>query len=471
VTRRQSHQFRLATVLSARASYVAVILFATIVEVARHPQLSGASARFAFAFRHPVDWSIAIDVLRNILLFAGLGAIWLVTSHVGRLRDAILRATVVGFCLSISVETLQVFTAERVASRMDVYTNTFGASAGALGAGVLVAMVRAMRGHKTAIGVPMFLFAVGQLGALLAEALAPLDRYVVGGVIRGGPRQRLATSLLGADPLALSQLSLLDAMLALPAGAFTAIALLELGAGRALAGVSAAAIGAWSLTLVEGVHGTAGQPISLNLLLSRVLGFATGGVLAMLITPALGRAVAGVQRARLVGAVLVLTLVAWTWRPFLPRTSLAEIAQQFSRIHWMPLGAAPYTLGLLSIGHVIHLASLGVTVGALLAVWPVRARGPFSYVWPAAWLAAALELGHAFLVPRFVDVTGFLLLFAGAWLGDAVVRRAGFTRYGVLLGSADLGADATTAAVTSGPRDEATAPPNDDDDGRRRRPR
>ena len=52
-----------------------------------------------------------------------------------------------------------------------------------------------------------------------------------------------------------------------------------------------------------------------------------------------------------------------------------------------------------------------------------------------AILAAVVEAGHALVAGRIVDITGFLILFAGAWLGDAVVRRAGFTRYGEMLDS------------------------------------
>src|SRR5205085_1288827 len=79
--------------------------------------------RLARAFTPSLGWRDAIDGLRNTVLFAGLGAVWVVTSRSGNVRAEIRQATVVGLALSASVEGLQVFSPVRTASILDVTTN------------------------------------------------------------------------------------------------------------------------------------------------------------------------------------------------------------------------------------------------------------------------------------------------------------------------------------------------------------
>src|SRR6478672_8974657 len=117
---------RLATMLSARAAYIAIILIATLANLEPDWNDGLASQRLARALEPHVAWSDTIDALRNILLFAGFGAVWEVTSPQGRLRDAIWRATLYGCLLSTTVETLQLFSPVRFASILDVMTNTAG---------------------------------------------------------------------------------------------------------------------------------------------------------------------------------------------------------------------------------------------------------------------------------------------------------------------------------------------------------
>lgn len=433
LTRRSEHRFHLATVRTARAAYVALILVATVVEAVSHPQLAGAVARFRYALEPRLSWGDAYDALRNVLLFSGLGATWLVTSPPTRLRDAVWRATVVGFVLSASVEFVQIFSARRVASIADVTTNTTGAFLGALAAGLLVAAVRARRGHRTTLGIPFFLFAIAQFGAVLAERLAPrFDVSVLSGA-HGDPLQRLAFTWHAASPMAITHLALGGIVLAIPAGAFAYVAWIELGAkrSRALAWTS---LGGMALTLlVEVAHGGVGMPVDLAAAAASGVGVIVGALLAATLEARL-HPMEGVTRARIVAVTTLASTVLWSWRPFIPRTSADAMAAALGRTVWLPIHAHPYTANLLGVAQVLQLAALGFSLGALLAVWPLRVKGVLGYVWPAALFAAFIELGHAALAAREVDITGFLLLFAGAWLGDAVVRRAGFRQYGTLLG-------------------------------------
>ena len=420
--------------LSARVSYVLLILIATIVEVGRYPDLGGALSRLRYAVDPALNWHDAYDALRNVFLFSGLGAIWLVTSPSTRLRNALWRATAVGFVLSLAVEGLQLFTAARVASVADLVTNTLGTFAGALGAGLLVAAVRIKRGHRTTLGIPFFLFAIGHFGALLSEVLAPRFGSDALAGMAGGPRARIARAMHAAIPFDWGRLSALDILLALPAGAFSHAALVELGVPRWIAVLAVAIGGGLLVFAIEVSHGTAGLAVNWNAAVAAVLGLLVGAALAA-ISITFARTVQGVRRARLVASLTVASILLWCWRPFLPRASGSEILAALVPMRFQPLREYPYSAGLLGVAQVVQLASLGFLVGVLLAVWPLRARGPLSYVWPAAMLAGAVELGHLLIAGRIIDVTGFLLLFAGAWLGDAVVRRAGFTPYGEMLDS------------------------------------
>lgn len=432
MTQRKAHQFRLATILSARGGYLAVILLATIVEVVANPELSGLRSRLRFALNPPLGWASAYDALRNVLLFAGLGAIWLVTSPPTRLRVAVLRATAVGAALSGTVEVLQLFTDQRFASMADVVTNTVGGFVGALAAGVLVAAVRWQRGHRSTLGVPLFLFAIGHLGAVLSETLTPLFGSVPRPGIFGGPRTRLR-AMLGEAHWHAGATSVFDFALAMPAGAFGVAALMELGMAGPRALILTSLLGAVGILAVEVSHGALGLPIEWTIVLTRSAGLVVGAIISLLVRPTVHRR-QGVHRARMIALLTVLATALWCWRPLIPRESAREIVQGIANTAWLPLREWPYRASLLGVSQVVQLASLGFMAGALLAVWPLRSRGPLSYVWPAAVLAALIELGHAFIAGRIVDVTGFLLLFAGAWLGDAVVRRAGFTAYGEMLG-------------------------------------
>ncbi|HMC19888.1 MAG TPA: hypothetical protein VKH16_11690, partial [Gemmatimonadales bacterium] len=106
--------------VAARWGYVAVVLLATLTQLHPSPDLTAAGARLARAFTPSLGWRDAIDGLRNTVLFAGLGAVWVVTSPSGAVRAEIRRATLVGLALSATVEGLQVFSPVRTASIVDV---------------------------------------------------------------------------------------------------------------------------------------------------------------------------------------------------------------------------------------------------------------------------------------------------------------------------------------------------------------
>src|SRR5690242_17198455 len=158
----------------ARWGYVAVVLLATLSQLHFSPDLAAAAERLLRAFTPSLGWRDAIDGLRNTVLFAGLGAVWVVTSRSGNVRAEIRRATIVGLALSATVEGLQVFSPVRTASIVDVTTNTLGAFLGSAAVAILIARLVAARGARSYLGVPIA-FVAGAYGVgVLCEALTPL---------------------------------------------------------------------------------------------------------------------------------------------------------------------------------------------------------------------------------------------------------------------------------------------------------
>ena len=74
------------------------------------------------------------DVVQNILLYLPFGVLGFLAAPRARGARRVLVVTLLGAALSIIVEALQLLTADRVASVVDVLTNTTGAFAGALAA-------------------------------------------------------------------------------------------------------------------------------------------------------------------------------------------------------------------------------------------------------------------------------------------------------------------------------------------------
>src|SRR5207237_8283037 len=105
---------------AARWGYVAVVLLATLTQLHFSSDLSAAAERLVRAFTPSLGWRDAIDGLRNTVLFAGLGAVWVVTSRSGNVRAEIRRARVVGLALSASGEALAGFAPVRTASSVAV---------------------------------------------------------------------------------------------------------------------------------------------------------------------------------------------------------------------------------------------------------------------------------------------------------------------------------------------------------------
>jgi len=416
--------------LLARAAYVGVVLLATLTRLDFSPDLGAAAVRLSRAFTLSLEWRDAIDGLRNLALFAGLGAVWVVTSISGKVRQEVWRSTLWGCAISVTVEGLQAFSPVRTASIIDVTTNTLGTLGGAVVVAMLITEVVRSRGARSYLGIPTFLVAGSYLLATISESLTPLFRSEPVKGVYGGPMVRLRAMLALATPLTLAQIPLSDIPLYAPAGFLAVMWLAEAGrdASRGWRGVAiVGAIGAFTLELA---HGGLGVIIRWEGAATDALSLAFGAWAAARWLPAATQAFRGASRARAATYAYAALLVFWGWRPFYPRVDGDAILAQLTIPHLVPLESLADRADVFSALHVTQQFLLYLPLGALLAVWPLRKRGWWGGLKPALLLAAVLELGHLVLDDRFFDVTNALIAAAGLAIGWVVLRRSGYPVYG-----------------------------------------
>lgn len=412
--------------MAARAAYVCVVLLATLTSLHVDPD----PGRTALRLWHALHWATrgidVVDAARNVALFAGFGVVFLVTTGREHPWRAVRRITLEGFALSVSVEAAQLLSAHRTSSINDVTTNTIGAFLGAASMVIAVQLLRRGRRMRTLAGVPMFAFATSYAGVIIAEAFSPLYRRDANPGVGGSIVNRLVNALHYIRPLEAVRMSLLDIALFAPAGALAVAALAELGLPYGVACIVTALGGAALSGLVEVLHGIAGQPIEVSAIASHALGIAIGAVAAWRLVPRVASHPRTRWRGRLLLVMYTLLLVAWAWRPFLPRTAVAEIRGQVTVSHLTPLGVLGASEDLFGVMDLAEQFFLYLPLGLLLAVWPLRRRGALSALLPGLWLALALELGQIFVRDRIFDVTDLLTQCAAVAVGYAVAVRAGY---------------------------------------------
>lgn len=421
----------------ARLAYVGVICLATLTGLAFDPSLADVPPRLQRAlilvphFFNPPDW---IDGARNVLLFLGFGAVWVATSRLVRPWLTILRVTVIGCLLSMSVETVQLFSPLRNSSLFDVSTNTLGALLGAWGTFVLLRAVQRRRGTRMYIGMPAGIFALAYATAIAAEAFFPLLREPTLPNVVSGIRSRIAEGLAAFDASTLLAVPVTDLFLYLPVGVFAVAAAAEAGIAFSTAWPVVAIFGAIVMAALEVVHAVALEPVNAGALAVHVVAITLGAILAVRALPRFAKL--GQQERPLfaLGAYAVLVAM-WSWRPFRLELSAQAMAEQFTREHVIPLAALAIRGDLFSVTDVVAQCLLFVPIGALLAVWPLRRSGFLRKMLPAVYLSVVLEVGKIAVADRFMDVTHILIQCAGAGIGYALMRLAGFRPYGELLGS------------------------------------
>jgi glycopeptide antibiotics resistance protein len=416
--------------IASRAAYVAVVLLATLTDLHFSGDLAAASERLARALTFSLAWRDAVDGLRNIALFAGLGGVWVATSLTGRVRGEILRATVLGVSISVMVEGLQCFSPVRTASLVDVTTNTLGAFSGALGVALLIAALRHAKGARSYLGVPAFLLAGAYGLAALCEATTPLFHSEPVPGADGGPLDRLRMMLRLARPFSADELRWLDIPLFAVAGFLAVMLLGELGRDRRRAWPVVSVLGSALVVAAHFSHGLFALPIRWEAAAGDALALTAGAVAAHHWLARLTQSLRGATRARAAIFAYGGVLVLWGWRPLMPETHLQAIASQFKVTRFVPLASLAERVDVFSAVHVAQQFLLYLPLGAILAVWPLRLAGRWSNLWPGIGLAFAIELGHIVIVDRFFDVTNALIACAGLGIGWIVMRRSGFDPHG-----------------------------------------
>lgn len=423
-------------VLAARLAYVAVLAAATLSPF--HFSLAGRSVgqelSHAFAFQYSAG--TAIDAVQNVLLFAGWGALWATTSRPASLVETVRLPAVTGALLSLAAETLQLFIPERDTSVLDVLTNTAGAALGAVAIALAVQTARAGRSRRSYVGLPAAGFALTYLGAAAAEALLPLQytAELPTGADQAPQLHRMHAAAPRWDWTALWRLPLTEVVLFFPLGVFGVMALAELGDSHWSAARRVIGWGAAGSVLLELSHPPLGLPIDPGAALAHILGIALGAAACARWLPAFSRNVRGRGRPALVLLAYALVIAFWAWRPFTLETDPATLHQQFALERLIPLQGLAGRSDPASVAEILRPFFLFAPIGGLLAVWPLRRRGPLAAWLPALYLAVVTETLQGFVSGRFFDGTDLVVQIAAAAIGWAVVRQAGYQPHGAVLG-------------------------------------
>ena len=424
------HQYVLA-----RLACVGIVLIATLTQLDFSADLAAAAVRLARAFTPSLGWRDAIDGVRNLALFGGLGAVWVVTSFSGKVRQDVVRATLVGLALSVTVEGLQVFSPVRTASIVDVTTNTVGTLGGAALFAALITRVVRARGGRSYLGLPALVPAGSYLLAVVCEAVTPLFRSEPVKGIYGGPLTRWHAMMALAFPLSFGALPLGDVFLYAPAGWLAVMWLAEWGWTAERSWPAVALFGAGAALVLEVGHGALGVTVRWEAVLVHGVSIAFGAWAAWRWLPAVTQKFRGARRAAAMFLAYSALLIVWGWRPFYPRIDPAEIAGQFTLASVIPLESLAGRADVFSALHVVQEFVLYLPLGALLAVWPLRSTGRWSGMKPALWLAVGVELGHIVIAERLFDGTNALIALAGVLMGWVVLRRSTYPVYGEALPS------------------------------------
>jgi glycopeptide antibiotics resistance protein len=420
--------------LATRLAYVGIVLLATLADLGFSGDLAKASERLVRAFTPSLEWRDAIDVLRNLVLFAGLGTVWVVTSSSEDVRREIWRATLAGFALSVTVEGLQVFSSVRVASIVDVTSNTLGALGGAIATVLLLFAVRKETAPKSYVGIPAVLVAGPYALAVLCEALTPLFHSEPLQGMSGGPLTRLRLALQVSLPLHWSEVVFTDIPLYAAGGFLCAVLLREIGRDSRRASAVVALVGGLLVLAAHVAHGMSGLQIRWEAATVDVLSVALGAWMARRWLSTLTLTLRDAALARAVICSYAALLLLWGWRPLLPEMRGDVILAQLTADQLVPLRSLSARVDLFSATHVVQQFLLYIPLGALLAVWPLRLKGRWAHLWPALWFAAVIELGHLVVVDRTLDTTNAMLACAGIGIGWVAAHRCGFRPLGEAMG-------------------------------------
>jgi glycopeptide antibiotics resistance protein len=411
-----------------RLAYVAIIAIATLTDVG-FPLGEQAQQSLDDALQTALTPMAVVDAIRNVVLFAGWGAVWAATAPAGAAAPILRNAVLTAALISASVESLQLFSTVRQPSIVDFVTNTGGALVGCVIVLSAIAYARAARNARSFVGIPAALFAIPYGLIVVLESFGSLFRQERL-PIWGGPLERFSVARARIEPSSLWSIPWFDILLFAPAGSFAVAALVERGLSYRGAAIAVTLLGSAALSMAEMSRGFAGYPIEYGPILAHAVGVAVGAVIAAAALPGLSVRLRGTERPLALLAFYSALVLLWSWRPFALEVSLAGIATKLSGEHMLPLRAYLDRVDLFTAIDVQISFLLFVPLGSVLAVWPLRLDGPLRHFLPGVYFAVAVELGQVLLRARWFDITDILVHSAAVVLGWVIVRRAGFRPYG-----------------------------------------
>ncbi len=407
-----------------RLAYLLCIAIATLLHVGFDPAPENVLWRLRRAIDPPAAFKDLVDAARNVALFLGWGATWVLTAPAPTTRRDVLVATLLGAIASLTVESIQLVSPLRTASMFDVATNTLGSLLGALTLWLVERRATVDMRRGTLIGVPGWLPGGAMLMTAVSLAFAPSSRatIVISWAASPFERARVVASSPAIDVQwhALS----VDAAAWLVVGVLVAAAISD-RTGR----VRRSQLVAWLLivpTLLWMAHlgramsGLQRESITWIVQSTAVAVGLLAGFAAM---PVWRRAVAArssraYQCAGLTAAVGALM----SWTPAWWVVVSANVAA-FSWRQLVPMMSLFQRQDLSSVFLVLQKAGIGAAVGACLAARK-RVGEPRPGVRGALLYAAILELGQLFVPGRYPDVTDVLITGAAAGLVAVLVARA-----------------------------------------------
>ncbi len=353
------------------------------------------------------------DVVQNVLLFVPFGVLGVLTLRGARSRGATLAIVVgLGAALSVMIETLQLWTIDRIAATSDVLSNLIGALAGAVGTVTAETTLNRLfrRLERTGIlTLPSFYPAMVATMVIVIAAWEPFDATLDVGSFAAKARA------LMRDPWQAGPIT--DEGIAVVQYALSSWVLARLAAEwRAHRPVA--------VTAIVGLIAAFGLEACQVIIASRMPSLEdavvrAGGVMIGLV---LSRTTKVEAHPRTWFVLLVLTTAAaaaiWMFSPFL-------MAPAYHSFGWFPFFGYYKHTTFETVSHVIELLLIYFPIG--FGAWLV-ARNPTiaTFVAIAATLVVAvpIEYGQGWFVGRYPDLTDIAVSVVGAVFGVLTARAA-----------------------------------------------
>ena len=407
-----------------RVAYLGCIVIATLLHLGFDASTPNVLLRMQRALDPPMGFKDIVDGARNIALFLGWGATWVLTSGAPSTRRDVAAATLAGLLASLSVETIQLFSQFRTASIADVATNTLGSLIGALALWLMEKRAISDMRRGTMIGIPGWLPASALLMTAFGLAFAPSSRASLIVAWARSPMERAAvvaeTAAIDVPWTALAT----DVAIWFVVGLAVAIAISD-RTGR----IRLSQFVAW-LLIVPGLlavahfgRGLAGLQRESGTWEVQGMAVAAGALFGLAMasmwrTAVTARSTRAYQLAGVVAAVGMLM----SWTPAVWALAASDVAR-FSWRQLVPMMSLFQRQDLSSVFLVLQKAGLGAAVGACLQA-RTRAGEPRPGVRAALLYATVLEIGQCFVRGRYPDVTDILITGSAACLVAVLVERA-----------------------------------------------